>query len=76
MARGKPKPRKGKGMLAWRSRQKRGKIMRPSTFEAIKRKAAAAGATNPEAVAGKAYWRTAKSKYVLANRAKVRKKKK
>lgn len=60
---GKPKPRQGEGMLAWRSRQKPGAIMRPSTFEKIKHKAAASGATNPEAVAGKAYWRTAKAKF-------------
>lgn len=50
-------------LLLWRRRQKRGAIMKPSTFESIKRKAAAAGATNPEAVAGKAYWNTAKEKY-------------
>lgn len=37
--RGKPKARKGKGLLAWRSRQKRGAIMKPSTFEKIKEKA-------------------------------------
>lgn len=61
--RGKPKPRKGKGLLAWRSRQKRGAIMKLSTFEKIKRKATAAGATNPEAVAGAAYWATAKAKF-------------
>ena len=60
---GRPKSRKGKGLLAWRSRQKRGAIMKPSTFKKIKRKAQASGATNPEAVAGKAYWRTAKAKY-------------
>lgn len=63
MPRGKPKPRKGKGMLAWRSRQKTGAIMKPSTFESIKRKAAASGASNPEAVAGRAYWNAAKKKY-------------
>jgi hypothetical protein len=37
--------------------------MKPSTFKDIVRKAAAAGATDPEAVAGAAYWRTAKAKY-------------
>lgn len=58
-----PEPRKGKSLLAWRSRQERGEIMRPSTFEAIKRKAAQAGATSPEAVAGAAYWKTARAKY-------------
>ena len=61
--RGKPKPRSGKGLLAWRSRQKPGAIMKPSTFEAIKKKAAASGATSPEAVAGAAYWDTAEAKY-------------
>ena len=61
--RGRPKARKGKGLLAWRSRQKRGAIMRPSTFKRIKRKAKAKGATNPTKVAGKAYWQTAKAKY-------------
>lgn len=61
--RGKPKARKGKGLLAWRSRQKRGAIMKPSTFEEIKRKATAGGATNPEAVAGHAYWHTVYAKF-------------
>jgi len=61
--RGKPKPRKGKGMLAWRSRQEPGAIMKPSTFQGIEKKAPAGGATNPEAVAGAAYWKTAKAKY-------------
>ncbi len=37
--------------------------MKPGTFESIKQKAAASGASNPEAVAGAAYWRTAQSKY-------------
>ena len=50
-------------LLEWRRKQKRGAIMKPSTFEKIKRKAAAAGYENPEAVAGAAYWRTAKAKY-------------
>lgn len=58
MAKGLPKK-----MLEWRKRQKLGAIMEPSTFEEIKRKAKAGGARNPEAVAGKAYWTTAKAKY-------------
>jgi len=58
-----PKPRQGGGMLAWRSRQKRGAIMKPSTFEEIEKKATAAGATNPKAVAGAAYWKTAEAKF-------------
>jgi hypothetical protein len=37
--------------------------MKPETFEQIKRKAAASGARNPEAVAGAAYWETAKAKF-------------
>jgi len=61
--RGVPKPRQGGGLLAWRSRQKRGEIMRPSTFEKIERKASVAGATNPKAVAGAAYWKTAHKKF-------------
>lgn len=50
-------------MLAWRSRQAPGAIMKPSTFQGIEQEAAASGATNPKAVAGKAYWNTAKSKF-------------
>lgn len=49
--------------LKWRKHQKPGAIMSPETFEKIKAKAASAGAKNPEAVAGKAYWRTAKAKF-------------
>jgi len=63
MSRGIPKPRAGKGLTAWRSRQEPGAIMKSSTFQAIERKAAAAGATSPEKVAGAAYWKTAKAKY-------------
>lgn len=48
------------GLLKWREKQKRGAIMKPSTFEHIKE---TAKGTNPEAIAGAAYWRTAKSKY-------------
>ena len=68
MAKGKPEPRKGKGLLAWRSRQKTGKIMRPSTFEKIKKSASKSGATDPEAVAGKAYWGAAHKKYKESKR--------
>jgi hypothetical protein len=52
-----------KAMKEWRNKQKRGGIMKPSTFAKIKAKAARSGATNPEAVAGAAYWRTAKAKF-------------
>jgi hypothetical protein len=47
----------------WRRRQKEGAIMKPSTFEEIKRKAAAGGATNPADVAGAAYWNTVRKMY-------------
>lgn len=64
--RGVPKPRKGEGLLAWRSRQGRGEIMSPETFEEIKSKAKkryGIGEERAEKVAGKAYWATAKAKY-------------
>jgi len=63
MPRGKPKPRAGKGLNAWRSRQKPGAIMKPTTFKSITKKAKAGGAKDPEAVAGAAYWKTAKAKF-------------
>lgn len=63
MPQGVPKPRAGKGLAAWRSRQKRGAIMEPSTFQEIKKKAAARGARSSEDVAGAAYWKTAKAKF-------------
>jgi len=66
MARGIPRARKGKGLLPWRSRQERGAIMRPETFEKIKHKAKrryGIGEERAEKVAGKAYWTTAKAKY-------------
>ena len=50
-------------MLQWREKQARGAIMKPSTFKDIEQKAAASGATDPAAVAGAAYWNTAKAKY-------------
>lgn len=49
--------------LDWRKKQKRGAIMKPSTFQNIEAKAKAAGAKNPAAVAGAAYWQTAAAKY-------------
>lgn len=52
-----------KGLLKWRSKQKEGAIMKPSTFKSIEKKAAARGARDPKAVAGAAYWSTAESKY-------------
>ncbi|MEW6215967.1 MAG: hypothetical protein AB1478_12325 [Nitrospirota bacterium] len=52
-----------KDVLSWRRRQPHGAIMRRSTFEKIKRKAARRGATDPQAVAGAAYWKTVRAKY-------------
>ena len=57
-----------KKLLKWRKKQKRGAIMKPETFAEIARKAAAAGKKNPKAVAGKAYWRTAKAKFRKKNK--------
>ena len=50
-------------LLTWRKKQKKGSIMEPSTFKEIEASARESGATNPEAVAGAAYWKTAKKKY-------------
>lgn len=53
-----------KAVLKWRAKQPEGAIMEPETFQAIKRKAARSGKVrNPEAVAGAAYWETAKAKF-------------
>jgi len=51
------------GLREWRNRQAPGAIMKPSTFKEIERSAARSGADDPEAVAGAAYWATAKAKY-------------
>ena len=59
-----------KTVLEYREKRGRGGIMKPSTFRGIVKKAERAGARNPEAVAGKAYWTTAKAK---AKKAKKRK---
>ena len=56
------------GLKAWRNKQKKGAIMKPSTFDKIKAGAKKAGSDNPEAVAGAAYWTTAKSKYNKSNK--------
>lgn len=72
MARGRPRRRKGKGILAWRSRQKRGAIMRPSTFKRIVRKNIRKyGKRRARKIAGKAYWRTAKAKYRRRRRRRI-----
>jgi hypothetical protein len=65
MPRGKPKRREGSDMLAWRSRQAPGAIMKPETFEKIMKKAEAQGLSKARAkkVAGSAYWQTVESKY-------------
>jgi len=52
-------PRK---LLEWRETQRRGSIMRPSTFKKIVQKAKRAGYKDPYAVAGKAYWTTLRAK--------------
>lgn len=52
-----------KKLLRWRRRLRRGAIMTPEKFQEIKRKAAAGGARSPVAVAGAAYWQTAKAKF-------------
>lgn len=60
------------GLKKWRRGLKKGAIMKPGTFEKIKKKAAAAGANDPEAVAGKAYWGAAKKKYAKALKRKAK----
>ena len=50
-------------LLKWRRRQKRGAIMSSKQFKEIERDAAASGASDPAAVAGKAYWNTARKKF-------------
>lgn len=62
---GRPKPRKGDDMLAWRSRQKPGAIMKPETFDKIMEDAQKRGLSKARAqkVAGAAYWQTVESKY-------------
>jgi len=51
-------------MKAWKKRQPRGAIMKPSTFKKIERKAAGSGRyRSAKAVAGKAYQRTLRAKF-------------
>jgi hypothetical protein len=64
------KPKTSKGLREWRAEQPPGAIMKPATFKGIVEKAAASGATDPEAVAGAAYWQTAKAKYKGRKRGK------
>ena len=53
----------GESVLKWRRKQKRGAIMKPSTFRRIESDATAKGAENPKKVAGAAYWKTVRSKF-------------
>lgn len=63
----KPAGKIGKKELEWRRKQKRGAIMKPSTFSQIEKSAAhKKGVKNPEAVAGAAYWNAEKAKYKKA----------
>jgi len=65
-----------KKVRQWRRKQKKGAIMKPSTFAKIERGAARKGARNPKKVAGKAYWRTvlAKARKTLAGQMRKGKK--
>lgn len=63
-----------KKILKWREQQRPGAIMKPSTFERIKRSAAARGATSGKKVAGAAYWRTVEAKYKKAMKKKPKSK--
>ncbi len=65
-------PATSAGLRAWRERQRRGSVMRPETFAKIERRAARAGYADPRAVAGKAYWTTARAKYRKAQARKRR----
>ncbi len=58
----KAKRKVSKKLLEWRSKQKHGSIMKPATFKKITRKARRGGYKKPKAVAGKAYWTTARAK--------------
>ncbi len=49
-------------LLRYREAVGPGKIMSPETFKRIVRKARKRGARDPEAVAGRAYWRTLQAK--------------
>lgn len=51
-------------ILKWRKKQRRGAIMKPSTFKSIVRKASKKyGLARARKIAGRAYWRSAKAKY-------------
>jgi hypothetical protein len=50
-------------VLTWIEKKPRGSIMRPETFKKIIETAKKKGYSNPQAVAGRAYWKTAIAKY-------------
>ncbi len=58
-----PRQRIPEAVLRWREKQRKGRIMSPSTFRKIELAAKKAGYDDPKAVAGKAYWETLKAKY-------------
>lgn len=63
MPRGTPKPRKGSDKWAWRSRQKKGAIMRPSTFKKISKES-----PGGDSAAGAAYQRALNAKFKASKR--------
>jgi hypothetical protein len=48
-------------LLKWRRKQKRGAIMKPSTFADIA--SSSGGGTKGKRIAGAIYWKTARRKY-------------
>jgi len=59
-------------LLDWRAKQREGSIMRPSTFKSIEERAEKEGYDDPKAVAGSAYWRTARAKFRKSRRSRSR----
>jgi len=62
-----------KNILKWREKQPTGAIMKPETFEKIKKEAKKRyhiGEERASKVAGKAYWITVKAKYRKAKKKK------
>jgi hypothetical protein len=56
--------KESKGLLNWRKHQKKGAIMKPSTFKGIVSKNTGKfGKKVATEIAGKAYWNSAKAKY-------------
>lgn len=59
-------PKIAKKILKWRKKQREGSIMKPATFQKIKRgakKRYKIGEERATKVAGSAYWQTVKAKY-------------